>query len=111
MNGIDRRLDLIGARPVDAETLPNDRVTLGDEPSIPLAPVLIGEQHEIASWGSARGAARLGKEHEGEQAEHLRFVRYEGREQAPEPDRFTTEVVADEPIARRRRVSLVEDQI
>ena len=56
-------------------------------------------------------APRVLEEDQREQAEHLGLVGHEDREQLREPRRLVAEVAADELVARRRRVALVEDQV
>jgi hypothetical protein len=56
VDGVDRRLDLVRARLIAPEALPDDGLAFGDEAAIPAAAVLIGQQHEVAVRGRARGA-------------------------------------------------------
>ena len=67
VDGVDRRLDLIRAGLVATEALPDDGLAFGDQASIPEAAVLVGQQHEVAVRGRARGPARLDEQHEREQ--------------------------------------------
>src|SRR5438876_6361553 len=110
MHGVDRCLNLVEPRPAESKALSNKRVTLGDQCVVPPTAVLLGEEYEIAGRCRARGAARFGEEHEGEQADDLWFVRHQHHEYASESDCLTTEVVADEVFSRRRRVPLVENE-
>ena len=42
---------------------------------------------------------------------HLGLVRHEPEQRAPEPNRFRREVLANQPLARARRVALIENEI
>ncbi len=65
---VDRRLDLIRAGLVPPQTSSDERLTLGDECTVPEASVLVGQQHEVALRGHARSATRLDEQHQREQA-------------------------------------------
>ena len=79
--------------------------------AIPEAAVLVGQQHELAVGGRAGGPARLDEQHEREQSHDLGFVGHQLGQQPSEADGLRAEVLADEPVARARRVALVEDEV
>ena len=73
--GLDRECS-----PAESEALPNECVPLGDQCTIPLIPVLLGEEYEIAGRCRARGAARFGEDHKGKQTDDFWFVRHQHHE-------------------------------
>src|SRR2546423_14897537 len=63
----DRRLRLVFAELIARERSSCDVDSLGDEPRVPLAAVLIGERHDASVWTGAAAAAGMVEEHQGEQ--------------------------------------------
>ncbi len=73
--------------------------------------LLVGQRHQRAVGGGARRTPGLDEQHEREQAQHLRLVGHELDQEPAEADRFGAEVLADQPVARTRRVALGEDEV
>ena len=68
--------------PAHGARLQQQRLGLVDEAGLPAPRILLGERH-VSPFGIApRFAARLGMEHEGEEAERLRLVRQQRRHKA-----------------------------
>ena len=84
---------------------------LPDPPRVPQRAVLVVERHVAAVAVDARAAPRVMQQHQREQAEHLRVVGHQGRQQPGQPDRLAAELATHEPVALRRAVALVEDQV
>ena len=61
---------------------------------VPQRAFLLGQRHIVAVGVAPRGAARLGKQHQRQQAERLRLVRHQRGHQPAEPDAFVGEVAA-----------------
>ena len=99
VDGVDRGLDLERSRHVAAQARPHQGLALGDERSVPLAAVLVGEQHDGSIGRDAGGAARLGEQQQGEQSEHLGLVGHQLGQQPGQADRLGAQLVAHEVIA------------
>ena len=110
MDRVDGRLDLVRTRAPSAQAGPDQVVPLGDQPRRPTAcgPARAGHQHAV---GEAGGSARLGEEHQREQAQDLGLVGHQARQHPGLPDRLRGEVGADLDVGRRRQVPLVEDEV
>ena len=65
-----------------------------DRRPIPSAAVLVGQRDELAVGGGARGAARVGEQHQREEARHLAVVGKNVVDRAREADRFARQVGA-----------------
>src|ERR671922_90515 len=87
VDGVDRRLDLVGTRPAQSEAPPDEGLAFRDELTIPKAAVLIGKQHEVAVRRGPGGPARLDEQHEREQPHDLRLVRHELRQKTAQAAR------------------------
>ncbi len=111
MHGADGRLDLVRAGAAPAQAAADQRLALGDQPLVPPAAVLVGEQDQVPAGVRAGRAAGLGKQHEGEQAQRLRLVWHQAGQQAAEPDGLGGEVRPGQVLAGRRGVALIEDQV
>ena len=111
VDGVDRRLDLVWAGRLRRRHRRTSAWPSAMRRAIPEAPVLIGEQDEVAVRGRARGASRLDEQHQREQPHDLRFVGHQLREEPSEADGFRAQILADEPLARARRVALVEYEV
>jgi hypothetical protein len=111
VNGVDRRLYLVRAGLTAAQAAADQLLALGDQLAVPAAAVLVGEQHHLAVWSRARRPARLDEQHQREQPGDLLLVGHQLGQQPAEPDRLRAQVLAHEPVARARRVPLVEDQV
>jgi hypothetical protein len=72
---------------------------------------LVGQENKCSIRGGAGRAPRLDEKHEGEQTEDLGFVGHEVGEEAPQPDRLETQILAYQEVSITRRVPLVEDQV
>ncbi len=111
VNGLYRSLDLVGAGLVALQAAPHDGLALGHEPAVPQATVLIGQEHEIATRAGAGGATRVHQQHQRQEAQDLRLLGHQVREDPFEANGLGAEVLAEQPIARGRGVALVEDQV
>ena len=111
MDGVDGRLDLVGAWPIALKTLPHDGLTLADQREIPHAAILVAQQHEVAVGVDTGGAPRLDEQHQRQQSHHFRLLRHQLCQEPPEADRLGAEVLPNEPVARRGCVPLVENQV
>ena len=78
---------------------------------VPLAAVLIREQHQVAVRADAGTPAGVGEQQQREQAGHLRLARQQNGERPGEPDRLVAEVFPDQGLAAGGQVSLGEDQV
>ncbi len=107
----DRGLELVGARLPERHRALEDARTLVDPPAIPQRAVLILEQDDLSVTVDASSATRVLEQHQCEQAEHLRLVRHQHRQELREPDRLLAQVVAHEGGSRARRVALVEHEV
>ena len=84
---------------------------LGDGGGVPAGAVLVGQRDERAVRAGAGRAARVGEQHEREQAGDLALVR-ERRVQLPgQPDRLGAELDPVQAVAGAGGVALVEDQV
>jgi hypothetical protein len=111
VDGGDRRLQLVGAEGGARERVGDERGALRDVGAVPPAAVLVGERDQRAVGARARGAPRVGQEHEGEQSRDLAVVGQQGVHRARESDRLARELAALQGRARARDVALVEDQV
>jgi hypothetical protein len=107
----DGGLDLVGPGVAQAQRALELVAALGQARDIPASAVLIGQRDVVAGRVGAGGAARVVDEHERQQARGLGVVGHELDEQAAEPDRLGAQLLAHEPIAGRRGVALVEDEV
>src|SRR5688572_14104200 len=108
---MDRRdctLDLIRAGPPHEERLLDELTTLVDLGTVPLGPILIPEQHEIAFIADACLAPRVMEQHEAQKADGLRLVWKEGRKTAREAKSILDEVRTHQSPVRTGHVALVE---
>jgi hypothetical protein len=72
VHGVDCGLDLVRTRPVQLETLSDQRVPFLDLGGVPGRSVLVGQDDEYAVT-HARGTPGVQQEHQREQPEHLRL--------------------------------------
>ena len=79
--------------------------------AVPERAVLLLERDELAVRARTGLAARVGHEHEREQAEHLGLIGHQLGEQPAEADRLAAEVGAHELVALGRGVALVEHEV
>ena len=100
----DRGLELVRARPAEAQRAVEQAAALLDPGRVPERVVLVLEQHERLA--AARLAAGVVEEHQRRQAERLRLVRHQHGEELAEPHRLVAELVAN-----RRAVARVEDEV
>ena len=84
---------------------------LVDPGPVPRRAVLVLEQHELAAGPGPRLAPRVVEEHQRQQPQDLRLVRHQRGEDPRQPDRLRRQLAPDEPIAGRRVVALVEDEV
>ena len=82
VHGLDRGLDLVGARRVPSQAGAHERLAFRDEPRIPPLAVLVGQRHEGAVGARAGRSPRFGEKHEREQTHHFRLAGHELGEQA-----------------------------
>ena len=75
------------------------------------ASVLVGEEDELSVGADARVAPRVLQQQQREQPEGLRLVRHQDAEELREADRLGAEIAADERVAGRGGVALVEDEV
>ena len=99
----DRRLRLVFAELIARERSLCDVESLGDEPSVPLAAVLIGERHDASVRSGAAAAADMVEEHQGEQPVDLGVV-HQGSQPPGQPDGLGREI----DVAG---IALVEDEV
>ncbi len=74
VDGIDRRLDLVGAGNVGAQAVAHQPLRFGDHGSVPRLSVLVGQEHEIDAAGGARRGAGVREQHQREQPSGFVFV-------------------------------------
>ena len=108
---IDRRLDLIRARPVAREAAPHDGLAFCNQVAIPELTVLVGQSDERAAGGRSGASTRFDEQHQCEQSHGLRLARHQLSHEASQADRLLAEFLADQAVTGARRVALVEDQI
>ena len=111
VHGVDRGLKLIGPGAAQPQAGPDEILALGDHGPVPPAAVLVGEQDQRAVWPGAGRTAGLGQEQQRQQATDLGLVGHQPGQQPGQADGLGAQVGADEVVAGRGRVSLVEDQI
>ena len=90
---------------------PDQGLPLGDEPGVPAAPVLVGQEHHAPVGRGPGRPPGLGQQHQREQSQDFRLVRHQRGQQPPEPDRLGAQVGAGQPVTGARRVPLVEDEV
>ena len=79
--------------------------------AVPQRAVLVLEQDELAAGPDACVAARVLKEHQREQPEHLGLVGHQHGKELPEANRVVAQVTAHELLVGGRRVAFVEDEV
>ena len=108
---VDRGLYLVRPGLVAPKAPPHEVLTLEDQLADPTSS---GPDPEAARSFRPRqcaaGRTRLGQQ-QSEQAERLELVGHQLHEQSREPNRLRAQVGADELVAVRRGVALVEDQV
>ena len=82
-----------------------------DQEVVPAGPVLLQQQHRLAVGSSPRGETRGLDLHERHEAMHFRLGGRQLGEDAAETQRLLAQLRAHPVIARRRRVSLVENEV
>lgn len=94
-----------GARPVQGfDSAP-------DQHPVPFGPVLVGEQHRLAVRAGAGGDAGGLELQQRRQPVHLGFLGHQARQDPGQAQRVLAQGGADEIVAGRRRVALVEDEV
>ena len=111
MNPGDRSLDLIRAQGVASHASEDKRVTFVDQVSIPQRTILVAETHQVPRTIGTCVAARVGQQHESEQAGRLGLVGHQADQHAAEAYRFVRQARACQIAARGCGIALVEDQI
>ena len=111
LQGGDRRLQLVLARPPQAHRALQLREPVGDPVPIPERSVLGVERDPPPARVHARGTACVVQQHQRRQPPDLGVLGPERGQQLAEPDRLVAELAADEPVALGGRVALVEDQV
>ena len=112
VHGVDRGLDLVGPGLVAAQARADQRLALGDH-----APGPSGSGPGRRAAPARRpapvraGAAGLGEQQQGEQAQRLGLVGHQLGQQPGQADRLGAQVAADQVVAGRGGVPLVEDQV
>jgi hypothetical protein len=79
--------------------------------AVPHRAVLVLEQDQFAVGARTSLAPRVLQQQECEQAERLRLVRHQHRQELRQSDRLVAQFAAHERIAGRGRVALVEDEV
>jgi hypothetical protein len=111
VHGADRGLDLVGPGAAQPQAGPDEILAFGDHGPVPLAAVLVGEQDQRAAGPGAGRAAGLGQEQQGQQAAGLGLAGHQPGQQPGEADGLAAQIGADEVIAGRGGVALVEDEV
>ena len=111
VDGVDRGLDLVGPGLVSAQAPPDQHLSLGDEVTVPLGPVLFGENDEIPLCVRPCCASRIGQQHQREKPQHLGLVRHQSGQEPAEPNGLGREVGPPEIVTGTGSVSLVEDEV
>ncbi len=86
MTGGDRRLQLIRANHRFAQGTCEQRHASLDLLPVPQLALLLGERNHRAIGGGASGSARIGQQHQAQQAGDFAFARHELVEHAGEAD-------------------------
>ena len=107
----DCRLQLIGPDPAGAQRLFDERQAFVDLAAIPQRAVLVLQSHQGAFPVDPRPAARSVQQHQGEQADALRFMRVDVAQHAGQANGFGAQLAADQGLARGREIAFVEDQV
>ncbi len=107
----DGRLDLVrpGAAPADGPL--HDPGSFVDLLPVPPAPVLILEEHQLASSRDPGVPPGVLEQHQREQAEGLGLVGHQQSQDPAEPDGLGAQLPADQGVAGGGRVALVEHQV
>ena len=79
--------------------------------AVPAPAVLLREEHQVAARVDARGRARGGQLHEGEEPPRLGLGRHQLGEGGAQAEGLRADLVADEPIAFAGGMALVEDKV
>ena len=107
----DGRLDLIGARMVAAQALPDQLVPFDDHRTVPGRPILIGQQHHRSVGCDARSPPGVGEQQQRQESQHFALVGHQVGEQPGQPDGFEAEVLAHQRLSCGRGMALVEHQV
>ena len=110
VQGRDRRLHLVRAGRAELHRAVERVQTLIDEIAIPAGAILVLQQDERARRIHPGAVPGVLQQHEREEAERLRCVGHEGRQDARQPDRLFAQLHAHERTFGRA-VALVEDQV
>ena len=111
MDGSDRRLELVRPGALHPQGPLDEPAALLDPVAIPARAVLVLEQDQVAGRRHARLAAGVLEEHQGEQPERLRLVGHQLGQDPGQADRLDRQLAADERLAGRGGVALVEDEV
>ncbi len=117
VTGRDRGLEQVrsGAHAADRESRGegpvDERQPFRDLDAIPATAILVLEQRQRAVRTDTGVAARVLEQEQGEEPNGLGLLGHELRHQPRQPDRLGTQLAADQRVACRGAVPLVEDQV
>jgi hypothetical protein len=94
MGRLQHRLELVATERAALTGAQQQRFGLLDQGRVPQSRVLVGKRHVVALRAAPGAAARLGVEHQRQQAERFGLLRQQGHDEAAEPDGFFGEVAA-----------------
>ena len=110
--GGDRGLERVRAEaPGEGLGAVEGREAAPDQQAVPAAAVLVEQQDRLARGAHPGAQARRLDLHQRDQAVHLGLARGQPGEDAPEAQGVLAEGRAQQVVARRRRVPLVEDEV
>ena len=107
----DRGLELVRAGPAHLQGPCHQRLTFGDPRGVPARSVLVAEQDQLSGRPDACLPARIVQEQECQQRGRLGLIGEQRDHEPCQPDRLGTQLLADQRIAGRRGVSLVEHEV
>ena len=111
MQSRDRGLDLIRPRRLQRSGSFEKGDPIGDRGMVPPAPILVWQQHHLPRGVKACCRTRHVQRHQGEEAQRLRLVGHECRDEAGEPDGVVRQVAAHGDSRPATEVALVEHQV
>src|SRR5689334_17601281 len=111
MDGRDRGLQRVGAGTASADRAVEQSLAFSDLVPIPAAAVLLVEECRLAVGSNARLAPRVVEEEQRQEAGNFGLVGHQLGEEPAEADRLVAEVVANQVVATRRGVALIEDEV
>jgi hypothetical protein len=111
VGGRDRRLQLVGADGARRDRLVQHPEARRDRRRVPARAVLLVQRHQFAALVGAGRAARVGEEHQRQEAADLGLLGQRQPRDPGQPDRLGGQLGPGQVGARARRVALVEDQV